>query len=129
MLRHLSISSSPIDQAGPLQGCHIDAATGAVVCFTGIVRGDEEGRTIAALDYETFQKMAEYQFHLLFDQVEKQWPVKSIRLVHRIGRVPVGEASIWMEIAAPHREEAFAACQFVISEMKIRVPIWKKALS
>ena len=70
--------------------------------------------------------MARHQFGLLFDEMEKRWPVESVRLVHRIGRVSAGEASLWVEIIAPHRQEAFAACQFLIDEMKRVVPIWKK---
>jgi molybdopterin synthase catalytic subunit len=53
--------------------------------------------------------------------------LESVRLVHRLGRVAAGEASLWMEVVAPHRQEAFAACQFIVSEMKRVVPIWKKA--
>ena len=73
--------------------------------------------------------MAEHQFHLLFDQVEKRWPVESIRLVHRTGAVAVGEPSLWVEVIAPHRAEAFAACQWLIDEMKRVAPIWKKPLT
>ena len=68
------------------------------------------------------------QFDLIFDTVEKSWPVESVRLVHRLGVVPVNEPSLWVEVTAPHRAEAFAACQFVIDEMKQKVPIWKKPL-
>jgi molybdopterin synthase catalytic subunit len=91
-----------------------------------VVRGEEAGRSIAAIEYEVFAGMARHQFELIFDQVEKRWPVASIRLVHRVGRVAAGEPSLWVETIAPHREEAFAACQFVIAEMKRVVPIWKQ---
>ena len=73
--------------------------------------------------------MAERQFHLLFDQLEKGWPVESVKLIHRVGVVPVNEASLWVEIIAPHRGEAFAACQWLIDEMKRVVPIWKRPVS
>ncbi len=99
---------------------------GAVVCFLGVVRGVEEGAAISALEYETFQKMAERQFNLLFEEMEKRWPVESVRLVHRVGVVKVSEPSLWVEVIAPHRGEAFAACQWLIDEMKRTVPIWKK---
>jgi hypothetical protein len=69
--------------------------------------------------------MVEHQFSLLFDQLEQRWPVASVRLVHRTGRVPAGEPSLWVEVVAPHRGEAFAACQWLIDEMKRVVPIWK----
>ncbi len=99
---------------------------GAVVYFAGVVRGTEEGRDIGGLDYEAFIPMAEKQFQLLFDQTQQKWPIEAVRLVHRIGRVPAGEPSLWIEVVAPHREEAFAASQYIINEMKQIVPIWKK---
>jgi molybdopterin synthase catalytic subunit len=70
--------------------------------------------------------MARHQFELIFRQVEQRWPVESIRLVHRIGTVSVNDPSLWIEVTAPHRAEAFDACQFVIDEMKKVVPIWKR---
>jgi molybdopterin synthase catalytic subunit len=89
----------------------------------------EEGKEIQAIEYEAFQRMAERQFGLLFDEIEKRWPIESVRLVHRVGRVKVSEPSLWVEIVAPHRGEAFAAGQWLIDEMKRVVPIWKKPVS
>ena len=103
-------------------------AVGAAVYFLGVVRGTEEGARISAIEYEVFRNMAEHQFHLLFDAMEKRWPVESVRLVHRAGVVPVSEVSVWIEVIAPHRAEAFAACQWLIDEMKQQVPIWKKPM-
>ena len=70
--------------------------------------------------------MAEHQFNRLFSEMEKRWPIESVRLVHRVGMVKVNEPSLWVEVVAPHRGEAFAACQWLIDEMKRVVPIWKK---
>ena len=92
-------------------------------------RAKEEDRTITAIEYETFQPMAEHQFELIFRELEKRWPIESVRLVHRIGVVKVNESSLWVEVIAPHRGEAFAAAQFMIDEMKRTVPIWKKPLT
>jgi len=129
MLRELTITSAPIDEAALLRGRQISSGMGAAIYFLGFVRCQEDGREIAALDYEAFERMARRQFELLFDEAEKRWPIESIRLVHRVGRVAVGEASLWVEAVAPHRGEAFAACQFLIDEMKRVVPIWKKPVS
>ena len=129
MRRQLTISEDKIDERALLQGRQMSAGMGAAVYFLGVVREAEQGRRISAIDYEAFHKMALHQFHLVFDQVAKQWPVESVRLVHRVGRVAVGEASLWIEVVAPHREEAFAACQFIISEMKRVVPIWKSGIA
>jgi molybdopterin synthase catalytic subunit len=90
------------------------------------VRGDEAGAAIRGLEYETFERMAVHQFNLLFDKLEQRWPVESVRVVHRVGLVEVNQPSLWVEVIAPHRGEAFAACQWLIDEMKQVVPIWKK---
>ena len=102
---------------------------GAIVAFHGVVRGTEDGESIRAIDYEANEEMARHQFKLIFADIEKQWPVESIHLIHRVGEVAVNEASLWVEVIAPHRAEAFAACQFLIDEMKKKVPIWKRALN
>jgi molybdopterin synthase catalytic subunit len=128
MERHLTISADPIEEPVLLAGRRLSGGTGAVIHFLGVVRGEEEGRAIRAIDYETFQRMAEHQFNRLFDEMEKRWPIESVRLAHRIGEVKVNEVSLWVEVIAPHREEAFAACQWLIDEMKRVVPIWKKTV-
>jgi molybdopterin synthase catalytic subunit len=125
MRRQITISKDEIDERALLQGREMSAGMGAAVSFLGVVREVEQGGKISAIDYEAFDKMALHQFHLICDQVSQQWPVESVRLVHRVGRVAVGEASIWVEVITPHRAEAFAACQFIISEIKRVVPIWK----
>jgi molybdopterin synthase catalytic subunit len=128
MTRHLTITTAPIDEAALLAGRKMSPGMGAVVNFLGVVRGEEEGKTISALEYEAFEKMVTHQFGLLFDEMEKRWPIESVRLVHRVGVVKVNEPSLWVEVVAPHRGEAFAACQWLIDEMKRVVPIWKKPL-
>jgi molybdopterin synthase catalytic subunit len=126
MKRQLTFSKEPIDEAALLSKRSVSGDMGAVVYFLGVVRGTENGAPISALDYESFQRMAEHQFHLLLDEIEKQWPIESVRLVHRLGLVNVNEPSLWVEVVAPHRGEAFAACQWLIDQMKQSVPIWKK---
>jgi molybdopterin synthase catalytic subunit len=127
MKRQLTITAAPINEAALVSGREQSGAMGAAVYFTGIVRDCEEGKTIRSLEYESFERMAEHQFHLLFDEMEKRWPVESVRLAHRLGEVKAGEPSLWVEVVAPHRGEAFAACQWLIDQMKRVVPIWKKA--
>ena len=129
MIRQLTLITGRIDEASLLTRRVVSRNMGAVVCFLGLVRGIEEDKNISAIEYESFQRMAEHQFNLLFDQVEKRWPIESVRLVHRLGVVPVNEPSLWVEVVAPHRGEAFAACQWLIDEMKRVVPIWKKPVA
>jgi len=126
MKRELTITTEPLDEAKLVTQREMSHEMGAAVYFAGVVRATEDGKTISAIDYEAFKPMAERQFHLIFDQVEKRWPIEAIRLIHRLGIVKVNEPSLWVEVIAPHRGEAFAACQFVIDEMKKVVPIWKK---
>jgi molybdopterin synthase catalytic subunit len=127
--RSLTITTDPIDEARFVAGRAMSRRMGAAVYFTGVVRDSEEGAPIRAIDYEAFEQMARHQFGLIFQEIEKRWPVESVRLVHRIGVVKVNEPSLWVEVVAPHRGEAFAACQFLIDEMKRVVPIWKKPLT
>jgi molybdopterin synthase catalytic subunit len=129
MRRELTITAAEIDETTLLQNRKLSSGMGAVIYFLGVVRGTEEGTAIKAIEYEAFQRMAEHQFSLLFDEMEKRWPIESVRLVHRVGVVKVNEPSLWVEVVAPHRGEAFAACQWLIDEMKRVVPIWKKPLA
>jgi molybdopterin synthase catalytic subunit len=128
MNRQLTITTQPIDETALLARRAMSAEMGAVVYFLGVVRGTEAGAPISALEYETFQRMAEHQINLLLDEMAKRWLVESVRLVHRIGVVKVTEPSLWVEVIAPHRAEAFAACQWLIDEMKRLAPIWKRAI-
>ena len=128
MKRQLTITTAPIDEAALLRSRTMSDGMGAAICFLGVVRGAEGDAKISAIEYEAFQKMVEHQFGLLFDEMEKRWPIESVRLVHRVGLVRVNEPSLWVEIIAPHRGEAFAACQWLIDEMKRVVPIWKKPI-
>jgi len=128
MKRELSITRDPIDESRLLAARALSPGMGAVIYFLGMVRGTEEGAAISAIDYEAFETMARHQFDLLFDEMEKRWPIESVRLIHRIGIVKVSEPSLWVEVIAPHRGEAFAACQWLIDRMKEVVPIWKKPL-
>ncbi len=102
---------------------------GGVVVFYGVVRGEEHGQPIRALDYSAYRAMAEHQFRKLLADCRQRWPVKKIRVVHRLGAVPVGEASLLVRVEASHRQEAFAAAQFIIDELKQKVPIWKRGMA
>ncbi|KAB2661341.1 MAG: molybdenum cofactor biosynthesis protein MoaE [Verrucomicrobia bacterium] len=128
MRRELTLTETPIDEATWVAGRPWDASNGAVVTFSGVVRDHEPDGGIRALEYTAFERMARHQFGLLFDEAERRWPIVSLRLVHRLGIVAAGETSLWIEIVAPHRGEALAACGWIVEEMKRVVPIWKRAL-
>ncbi|MBI3879027.1 MAG: molybdenum cofactor biosynthesis protein MoaE [Verrucomicrobia bacterium] len=129
MRRSLILTTAPLDEAALLHERAMSAGMGAAVYFSGVVREAEGDEKISAINYEAFQQMVERQFALIFDQLEKRWVLESVRVVHRLGVVKVGEASLWVEVVAAHRGEAFAACQFLIDEMKRTVPIWKRPVA
>ncbi len=126
MKTQLTITPDPIAEATLIAERQLSENMGAVVIFHGVVRGEEAGESITALDYEANEEMARHQFGMIFAEIDKRWPVESVRLIHRVGIVSVNEPSLWVEVIAPHRAEAFAACQFLINEMKEKVPIWKR---
>ena len=129
MKRQVILTPNRIDETALVAVRTMTGGMGAAVYFSGVVRGSEAGESIRAIEYEAFEEMVGRQFELIFSEIERKWPIESIRLVHRVGVVPVNEASLWVEVIAPHRGEAFDACQHLIDEMKRVVPIWKKPLS
>lgn len=125
MRSQVILTHEPIDEAALNAGRSAGTTHGAVITFLGLVRGLEGTQAIHGLEYTAHEAMAYHQFRLLLTQLAEKWPVGSVRLVHRLGRVRNGEVSLWVEVVAPHRGEAFAACQWLIDEMKRVVPIWK----
>jgi molybdopterin synthase catalytic subunit len=104
-------------------------SVGAVVEFAGVVRGEEDGAAIAALNYEAYDKMARSEMERIALDLSGQFPCESIEVIHRIGRVAVGETSILVRIEAKHRAEAFGMLAEFMNRMKTDVPIWKKVLA
>lgn len=125
MKSEVILTHDPIDEAALIASRSAGTRNGAVITFVGLVRDLEGGSPIEGLEYTSHEAMARHQFGRLMEGVPARWPIRSIRLVHRLGRVRIGEASLWVEVVAGHRGEAFAACQWLIDEMKRVVPIWK----
>ena len=100
---------------------------GAAVEFHGIVREMEQGRALDGLYYECYESMARHQLTRIFHELGASHPVTEITFVHRLGWVPVGEASMWVRVLSSHRGEAFAFCAAAIDQMKRDVPIWKRS--
>ena len=98
---------------------------GAVASFLGLVRDHHGGRAVHRLEYSAYAAMAEAECARIVSEAEARWPVR-IALEHRIGALDIGDAAVAVAAAGAHREETFAACRFVIEEVKRRVPIWKK---
>jgi molybdopterin synthase catalytic subunit len=103
-------------------------ADGAACLFVGVVRNENRGRAVVGLEYEAYEEMALPLMEAIAAEARERFPVTEVRLVHRLGPLAVGEASVAVAVSSPHRAEAFAACRFAIDTLKARVPIWKKEL-
>ncbi len=113
----------PIDVAALLSAAPRD---GAVAVFLGVVRNENAGRAVLRLEYEAYEEMALPLMAEIAAEAHRRFPVTELRIVHRLGRLEVGEASVAVAAASPHRDQAFRACRFAIDTLKQRVPIWKK---
>ena len=120
-----SLCRRPIDSA-PLIAAIKRGEDGAVVVFDGIVRNNTRGRQTLYLDYEAYEEMAEKQMRELAVEAARQFRVRQVVMVHRLGRLEVGETSVLIVVASAHRAQAFEACRWLIDTLKKTVPIWKK---
>jgi len=104
-----------------------DAGAGAIVLFSGVVRDHTGGRRVKFLEYEAHAPMAEAKMREIATAVRARWPdVVRIAIIHRTGRLEVGESSVMIALSSPHRRQAFEACHFAIDTLKETVPVWKK---
>jgi len=99
---------------------------GAVVTFLGAVRNNSEGRRVRYLELEAYHKMAENKIAQIADEIYKRWGLDRVAIIHRLGKLSVGEVIVAIAVASPHRREAFEACQYAIDRLKEIVPIWKR---
>jgi molybdopterin synthase catalytic subunit len=118
------ITRSTIDLERVLSSIRDDSAGGTVL-FVGTVRNKSEGRKVSGLEYEVYRDMAERKMNEIEEKARDRWAVKKIVMVHRTGKLKVGEVSVAVAVSAEHRAEAFEACRFVIDSIKRTVPIWK----
>ena len=119
----LQLTREPIDLAA-LQAT--TPADGALCLFVGVVRDHNRGRTVLRLEYEAYEEMALPLMEEIAAEARRRWPITQLRMVHRLGSLTVGEPSVAVAVASPHRDEAFAACRYAIDTLKATVPIWKK---
>lgn len=125
-MHRVTITKAPLDVASLRESVPAHPCCGAWVQFEGVVRTENGNRPVVAIEYECFQEMAERELEQIIDEAQKRWPVHEVRLAHRIGRVPAHEVSLLVLVTSPHRGDAFQAAQYIIDELKKRVPIWKK---
>lgn len=103
-----------------------DAGAGAVLCFVGTVRDNKQGRAVLRIDYEAYEPMAHRVLQRIAQAAAERWTLQRLVVVHRIGLLQVGEASVAIYLSTAHRAEGFEALRFVIEELKRDVPVWKK---
>jgi len=123
--RHADLQREPIDPQVVVASLK-RGEDGAVVVFEGIVRHQTRGRKTLYLDYEAYEKMALQQLEALAAQALQQFKVRDVAVVHRLGRLEIGETSVLIVVVSAHRGAAFEACRWLIDTLKRTVPIWKK---
>jgi len=102
-------------------------AAGGIVIFSGVVRNEKDGRPVKYLEYEAHAPMAEVKMREIGAEVRRRWPsVKAVAILHRVGRLEIGESSVLIAVSAAHRLAAFEACHYAIDTLKQTVPVWKK---
>ena len=121
------VTSEPLDGERLMEAVRRDES-GAVVLFSGVARDHSEGRRVRALEYDAYPSMAEKKLREVADEVRARWPITGIGVLHRTGRLAIGEASLLVAVSAAHRREAFEACHYVVDRIKQIVPIWKKEI-
>lgn len=113
-------------EPGALRGQLFDPGAGGYCAFEGWVRNRNEGRDVRRLEYEAYEPLAVREGEKILQEAAEQFPYLEARCVHRVGMLEIGECAVWVGVAAPHRDEAFRACRFIIDALKVRLPIWKK---
>lgn len=103
-----------------------DPAAGAYVGFEGWVRNHNEGRQVQGLEYEAYEELGSKEGERIVEDAKSRFGVNEARCVHRTGKLEIGDLAVWVGVSSPHRDEAFAACRYIIDQVKHRVPIWKK---
>jgi molybdopterin synthase catalytic subunit len=118
------LSESPIDAAALAREL-AQVGAGACVTFEGWVRDNNEGRNVLRLGYQAYAPLALAEGKRILAEAREKFAILDVRCAHRVGTLEIGELAVWVGVSAAHREAAFAACRYVIDEVKRRVPIWK----
>lgn len=103
-----------------------DRGAGAYVSFEGWIRNQNEGQEVLRLEYEVYEPVAITEGEKVIEDAKSKFPILHAQCVHRSGLLEIGECAVWVGVTSAHRDEAFAACRYIIDQVKIRLPIWKK---
>ena len=122
----VAVTSAPLDLQALIREISGSSSTdGAIAAFAGVVRDHNQGRTVSFLEYEAYEPLAVRALHRILEEARAAWSDTRLGVHHRTGRLELGEASIIIVAASPHRAHAFAACRYTIERVKQIVPIWK----
>ena len=124
-MKKVIIQSEPIDVPKIMSEIGTDE-DGAIVSFTGRARNHSHGKSVKYLQYEIYNGMARKELEKIAKEAEDKWSLNTCIVVHRYGKINVGEPSIFIAVSTPHRKESYSSSQYIIDEVKERVPIWKK---
>jgi len=119
------VTPEPIDPARLLDDT-LSPDDGAALLFWGVVRNQNDGRPVSHLEYSAYTEMAEREMRRIADEARERFGTGAIRVIHRTGKLAIGEASVAIAVASPHRAEAYEASRYVIEQLKQRVPVWKR---
>lgn len=122
------ITHEPLDRAALIEAV-THASVGGIVVFEGVVRDNARGKQVRYLEYDVYPEMAIAKIREIITEAEKRWGIERVAVAHRVGRLEIGEASVIIVVATPHRGEAFEACRYIIDTLKTTVPIWKKEVA
>ena len=103
-----------------------DDAAGGYVGFEGWIRNHNDGEDVARLEYEVYEPLAVKEGNKVIEEAMEKFPILHAECVHRSGMLEIGECAVWVGVSAAHRDEAFRACRYIIDQVKVRLPIWKK---
>jgi molybdopterin synthase catalytic subunit len=118
--------SSEVIRPDELRDQLTDPRAGAYAAFEGWIRNENEGQQVLRLEYESYEPLALTEGARVLGEAAEKFPILEAMCVHRVGMLEIGECAVWVGVSAAHRDEAFAACRYIIDEVKVRLPIWKK---
>ncbi len=124
----IQLTRQPLDRNALITAV-TDPAMGGIVVFEGVVRDNARGKQVRYLEYDVYEEMAQQQIRQIIAEAEQRWGPQRIAVAHRFGRLEIGEASVIIVVASPHRAEAFEVCRYIIDTLKTTVPIWKKEVA
>lgn len=124
----IQLTREPLDRTALINAVS-HPSVGGIVVFEGVVRDNARGKQVRYLEYEVYEQMAREQIRSIINEAHERYGVERVAVAHRFGRLEIGEASVIIVVATPHRGEAFDACRYIIDTLKTTVPIWKKEVA